>query len=343
MRSRPRYFYSMRSRFRTEIAVVGAGALLLAACGDTPHGAPVRVVIPPGSTFRAATDSLTRHRLLDSPQLFRAYVLVKRRDRNIKAGTYLLQRGMGWGDLLQALTLGKGLAHTIVVPEGYSLASISALLERIMRAQPESIAAAVRDTALRRELDVPTPVLEGYLFPDTYVFPDATTPRQVVAAMVRRFEQSWNPAWDTRLEALTMTRHDVITLASIIEKEAKLAEERPVISAVYHNRLRIGMALQADPTVQYALGVHTNRVLYKDLKTASPYNTYRQTGLPPGPIASPGKASIEAALFPADVPYLYFVAHPDGHHEFRTTFSAHTKAIREVRKSRPRRATGTKR
>jgi UPF0755 protein len=320
-----------------------AGTLLLAGCEGNPRGAPVRVIVPPGSTFRAATDSLSRHKLLESPGMFRAYAMIRRRDRSIKAGTYLLQRGMGWNDLLSALTLGKGLAHTVVVPEGYSLASISALLERTMKASPESIAAAVRDSALRRELDVPTPLLEGYLFPDTYVFPDATTPRQVVQTMVRRFQQSWNPEWDKRLSELTMTRHDVITLASIIEKEAKLAEERPVISAVYHNRLRIGMALQADPTVQYAMGVHTNRVLFRDLKTASPYNTYRQTGLPPGPIASPGKASIEAALFPADVPYLYFVAHPDGHHEFRSTFSAHTKAIREVRKSRPRRATGTKR
>jgi len=333
----------MRSRFRTEVAVALISALLMAACGGNPRGAPVRVIVPPGSTFRDATDSLSRHRLLESPRLFRGYAMLRRRDRTIKAGTYLLQRGMGWSDLLLALTLGKGLAHTIVVPEGYSLASISALLERTMRAQPESIAAAVRDTALRRELDVPTPLLEGYLFPDTYLFPEATTPRQVVTTMVRRFEQSWNPEWNSRLEALTMTRHDVITLASIIEKEAKLAEERPVISAVYHNRLRIGMPLQADPTVQYAMGVHTNRVLYRDLKTASPYNTYRQSGLPPGPIASPGKASIVAALFPADVPYLYFVAHPDGHHEFRSTYSAHTKAIRDVRKARPKRAPTSKR
>ena len=336
----PRQFCcNMRLRFRTELAVAAGALVLLSACSGNPHGAPVRVIVPPGSTFRDATDSLSRHAVLESPRLFRAYAMLRRRDRNIKAGTYLLQRGMGWDDILQALTLGKGLAHTIVVPEGFNLTSISALLERTMKAQPESIAAAVRDSTLRRELDVPTPVLEGYLFPDTYVFPDAATPRQVVTTMVRRFQQAWNPEWNSRLEALTMTRHDVMTLASIIEKEAKLSAERPLISAVYHNRLRIGMPLQADPTVQYAMGVHTNRVLYRDLKTASPYNTYRVSGLPPGPIASPGKASIEAALFPADVPYLYFVASgTDGHHEFRTTFSAHTQAIRDARKARTKRA-----
>lgn len=328
----------MRFRFRAELALLAGTVLLAGACARSPHGAPVRVVVPPGSTFRDAADSLANHSLLDSPTLFRAYAKLRRRDRTIKAGTYLLQRGMGFNALLQALTLGKGLVYTIVVPEGFNLTSISAALERTMHANPDSIAAAVRDSTLRRELDVPTPILEGYLFPDTYVFPEATTPREVVTAMVRRFEQAWKPEWNSRLEALTMTRHDVITLASIIEKEAKLPEERPVISAVYHNRLRIGMPLQADPTVQYAMGVHTNRVLYRDLKTASPYNTYRQSGLPPGPIASPGKPSIEAALFPADVSYLYFVASgSDGHHEFRTTYSQHTKAIRDARKARPRR------
>jgi UPF0755 protein len=131
-----------------------------------------------------------------------------------------------------------------------------------------------------------------------------------------------------------MTRHQVMTLASIIEKEARVASERPTIAAVYHNRLKRGMPLQADPTVLYALGRHENRVLYRHLEVESPYNTYRNPGLPPGPIASPGLASIEAALFPADVPYLYFVAHPDGHHEFRATLREHNEAVRQMRRLR---------
>jgi len=128
-----------------------------------------------------------------------------------------------------------------------------------------------------------------------------------------------------------MTRHQAITLASIIEKEARVDSERPIISAVYHNRLKRGMPLQADPTILYALGRHASRVLYRDLDVKSPYNTYRNTGLPPGPIASPGSASIEAALYPASVPFLYFVAHPDGHHEFRTTLREHNEAVRRMR------------
>jgi UPF0755 protein len=134
-----------------------------------------------------------------------------------------------------------------------------------------------------------------------------------------------------------MSRHDIVTLASIVEKEARLAEERPVISAVYHNRLRRQMPLQADPTVQYARGAHRERVLYRDLEVESPYNTYRNPGLPPGPIASPGKASLEAALFPAQVSYLFFVAHPDGHHEFRDTFREHVEARQDIRRQARRR------
>ena len=144
--------------------------------------------------------------------------------------------------------------------------------------------------------------------------------------MVRRFEQVWKPEWTARLDTLHMSRNDVMALAAIVEKEAKLPQERPVIAAVYANRVRHGMLLQADPTVQYALGKHVARVYYKDLEVESPYNTYKHKGLPPGPIASPGRPSIEAALYPASVPYEYFVAFPDGHHEFRRDLAGHEQA-----------------
>jgi UPF0755 protein len=191
---------------------------------------------------------------------------------------------------------------------------------------------AVRDTALLHALDIPTPTLEGYLFPDTYVFPEGTTPRAAVRVMVDRFQRVWQPEWDARLQALAMSRNDVMALASIVEKEARRPEERPVIAAVYLNRIKAGMLLQADPTVQYALGRHVARVFYKDLEVESPYNTYRHPGLPPGPIASPGRPSIVAALNPANVPYKFFVAHPDGHHEFTENFSAHSVAVRNARR-----------
>jgi UPF0755 protein len=326
----------MRSRSRARHARAALGALVLAAtaaCSE-PYGAPVRVVVPQGSSFSAATDSLARAGLVRQPRFFRLYAKLTGNDRALKPGTYLLRRGSSWPAVLDALTEGKGLVHGLTIPEGYSLSWIVPRLTQVLGAAPESVQAAVRDTVLRRELDVPTPTLEGYLFPDTYAFPDGTTPREAVRMMVQRFEQEWKPEWNARLDTLTMSRHDVVTLASIVDKEAKLPEERAVIAAVYHNRLKRGMLLQADPTVQYARGQHTNRVLYRDLAIASPYNTYRNAGLPPGPIGSPGAASIEATLYPADVPYLFFVAHPDGHHEFRATFAEHSAAVAQMRRAR---------
>ena len=321
---------------------VGVAVAFVVACGS--DGAPVRrVTIPQGSTFAAAADSLESAGVLRVPRLFRIYASLTGRDRDIKAGTYLLEPGLSWNELIHALSAGRGIEQDITVPEGLPLRSIIPLLAGSIGAPVESLWSAARDSATRRRLGVPTPDLEGYLFPDTYRFMYGTSAREAVREMVRRFEDIWEPAWDARAAEMGMSRHAVITLASIVEKEARLAEERPVIAAVYHNRLRQGMPLQADPTIQYAIGEHRTRVLYRDLKIDSPYNTYRNRGLPPGPIASPGRASIEAALFPANVPYRYFVAHPDGHHEFRVTFEEHTAARRLVqRRPSANRSRGTR-
>lgn len=312
-------------------AAVALGILVLTACGDA---VPRRVVIPAGATFRAAADSLARRGVIRFPRAFRAFASFTKRDRSIRAGTYEFRSEQGWGEILDMLGAGRGLVHTFTIPEGYALSAIAPIIAKSLEVPIESVHVAMRDTALRHRLDIPTPTLEGYLFPDTYTFPPGATGRDAVITMVERFEAIWKPSWDSVARAMAFTRNDVMALAAIIEKEARLPEERPVISAVYHNRLKIGMRLQADPTVQYALGRHVERVLYKDLEVDSRYNTYRYAGLPPGPIASPGAASIEAALFPANVPYLYFVAHPDGHHEFRRTFKEHTEAIRQVRAGR---------
>jgi UPF0755 protein len=233
--------------------------------------------------------------------------------------------------VITALREGRGIVAVVTVPEGFTLAQIEPLLVNKLQLPLDSIVTAVSDTALLHRLDVPTPTVEGYLFPDTYFMPPGTTARASVLMMVRRFEQRWLPAWTARLDTLAVSRHDVVTLASIVEREAKRPEERPVIAAVYWNRLRKGMLLQADPTVQYALPQYQKRLLNRHLAVKSPYNTYKYPGLPPGPIASPGAASIKATLYPANVPFLYFVAHPDGHHEFRATLREHESAIRVAR------------
>jgi UPF0755 protein len=318
--------------FRTDLRVaLVAGCVLVAACGGEPHGTPARVIIPRGASFGQATDSLAKAKLVASKKMFRLYGRLTGGDRNIKPGTYLLKPGTPWKDIVSALNGGHGMVNTITIPEGYSIAQITPLLARTLKVPADSVKVAMRDTALLARLDIPNPTLEGYVFPDTYAFPIGTTARQAVREMVYSFERRWKPDWDSSLVELKINRNDLVTMASIVEKEAQVAEERPVIAAVYYNRLRRGMRLQADPTVQFARGHHTGRVLYKDLEIESPYNTYINKGLPPGPIASPGVASLAAAAHPANVPYLYFVASRDGHHEFRMTLQEHTNAIRQVR------------
>jgi UPF0755 protein len=279
-----------------------------------------------------ATDSLHKSGLVGSSMFFKLYARLKHTDRNIKPGTYLIKRGTPWNEILTALHGGHGLVNTITIPEGFTLAQIVPLLAQTLSVPVDSVKAAVADTAMINRLGVSATNLEGYLFPDTYAFPDGTRARDAVLEMVKRFEREWKPEWNQRLAQLGLNRHQAVTLASIVEREAKIPAERPVIAAVYLNRLGKNMLLQADPTVQYARRQHTARVLLKDLEIDSPYNTYKYPGLPPGPIASPGGPSLVAALYPANVPFLYFVAAPDGHHEFRKTLEEHEQAVRSVRK-----------
>jgi UPF0755 protein len=293
-----------------------------------------RVVIPKGSTVRAAADSLARAGVIGSPRLFRWYTATTGSSRAIKPGTYVFAQRASYALVLEALVNGRGVMHTVTIPEGYDVRDIAPLLAKALSVSEDSVRAAVTDTAWRRKLDVPTPTLEGYLFPATYAFAEGTSARDAVGEMLARFEAAWKPEWNERLQAMAIPRHSAMTMAAIVEKEARKPEERALISAVYWNRVKKGMPLQADPTVQYALPEHVERVLFKDLKVDSKYNTYKYPGLPPGPIASPGEASIIAALSPASVPYLYFVAHPDGHHEFRTTFAEHTRAIAAMKRAR---------
>jgi len=320
-------------RIRPLLLVLALALGLTTSCA-TDDDTKVMVLIPRGATFRAAAESLAVHGIIRAPRLFGFYAAWKERDRTIRYGTYRFAKGTSWDDILSALESGKELVHRFVIPEGWNLWDLVPTLADSLEVPEDSVLAAVRDTAVMNRLGVPRNVsdLEGYLFPQTYDFPHEMSARQAIAVMVGRFEEVWLDEWDARAAERQMTRHQVVTLASIIEKEVRKGEERPIISSVYHNRLRIGMALQADPTIQYALKRRRpGRVLYRDLNVQSPYNTYRRVGLPPGPIGAPGAASLKAALYPAAVPYKFFVAHPDGHHEFRNTYAEHLKAIEFVR------------
>jgi UPF0755 protein len=307
--------------------------ILVGAC-STQSGPGVQLTIRKGSSFKEAADSLSAHGLVRSARVFSVYAKLRGRDRTLRWGTYVLRPGMSWEQMLDALRLGRGVIHQVTIPEGLSIADIEPLLMDALDLTKDSLDVAVRDTALLHRLDIPTPSVEGYLFPDTYTFPDKTTAREAVAMMVDRFEKEWKPEWSDQARAMKLTRHDIVTLASIVEREVRRDEERPVVAAVYLNRLKIGMPLMADPTVTYALGKKPGHVYLKDLRVKSPYNTYLRAGLPPGPIASPGAASLKASLNPAKVPYKFFVAAPDGHHEFRRTYAEHLEAIKMIRSKR---------
>src|SRR5438045_1271352 len=289
-----RFCYNTRSMRRREMrTAVIAACVFIAACAGEPHGAPVRVIIPRGASFGQAAESLSHDGVIGSAKLFTLYGRVVGGDRNIKPGTYLLKHGTPWNSIIDALNGGHGLVNTVTIPEGYTISQITPLLAKTLKVPADSVSAATGDTALLARLDLPNKTLEGYLFPDTYAFPIGTTARQAVREMVYAFERRWRPEWDSSAADLKINRNDLVTMASIVEKEARVPEERPVIAAVYYNRLKKGMLLQADPTVLYALGHHVGRVLYKDLTIESPYNTYVHKGLPPGPVASPGVRSEE--------------------------------------------------
>lgn len=328
------------------VVVVGGWYGWSSYAGSAAVGAPstAKVVVPRGASVREVSASLAEAGAIRAPRFFRTYASIGGRDRLIKPGTYQFQIDAGWKNALDALVSGKGVVHTVTIPEGYDLRQITPLLAKTLEVSEDSIDAAVADTSWQRALDLPVKSLEGYLFPATYSFADGTTAREAIKAMVEAYETAWKsiPNSAERLQAMAITRHDAMTMASIIETEAKKPEERVIISAVYWNRVKIGMKLQADPTVQYALPSHVARVFFKDLEVDSKYNTYKYAGLPPGPIASPGLPSIEAALNPANVKYLYFVAHPDGHHEFRNTGAEHEQAVAMMKRERAKAAAASK-
>jgi len=305
--------------------------ILLAACGGGgPSGPPVRFTVPAGSGLSTVADTLEAREIVRSATRFKLYARGKRAAARIQPGIYEMQRGTGFAEILRKLTTGDVVKTRVVIPEGWTVMQVAPRLAKAAGIPADSALKLLssEDAAKRRK--VPGPTLEGYLYPATYVFPLGTPVDRMVDAMVGRYRRVWTPEMRARAQALQMDERQVVTLASIVEREAKVWSERPTIAAVYHNRLRIGMRLQADPTVQYALGGNRARLLYRDIDSVAdnPYNTYRHAGLPPGPIASPSAGAIQATLNPAPGDFLYFVARPNGTHVFTRTLAEHNAAKR---------------
>lgn len=302
--------------------------------GVSATGEAVRVTVAPGAAFEAVVRELVEAGLVRRAWTLEFFARATRQDRQVQRGTYEFTRGTPALDILRRLVEGDVLAVRVAVLEGFTMWQVAAALEPA-GVDSTAMMAAMRDPDLVRALKVPTETLEGYLFPDTYEVPFGSDARDIVAQMLTRFHGVWTREYDRRAGELGMTRHQVLTLASIVEAEARVPDERPLVAAVYHNRLRIGMKLDADPTVAYAMGGYRGRLYYKDLAIDSPYNTYRRAGLPPGPIGNPGEGSIRAALYPdASARALYFVARGDGRHEFSETLKEHAAAVARSRAQR---------
>ena len=313
-------------RMVTVHALLGCAAFL--GCGSSEPEDPVRITVPPGVTFSVVLDTLVERGIVDGPRRFALYARMQGADRQIRAGDYDLVPGGPWSHLIESLTTGHVSTEQMTIPEGFTLADMVVRIAEVTEESPEKVGAQLADSSAHERWDVPGPGLEGYLFPDTYRFARGVGLDVVVETMVAQYHSMWTADRVARLQELEMSEAEVVTLASIIQAEVRRVQEMPTISAVYHNRLRLGYLLQADPTVLYALGGRRERLLFAAIDSVAdnPYNTYTQRGLPPGPIGAPGNAALQAALYPADEGYLYFVARPDGTHLFTNSLKEHNQA-----------------
>jgi len=281
-----------------------------------------------GMTLKQVSQELFRQNLIRSANAFQVIALIQDKEKLIKVGEYYISPSMLPAEILQRITSSKTVLHSITIPEGYRITEIANLLEEKDLADKNIFLQEAKNVELLE--GIPTSSLEGYLFPDTYHFGKRTTEAAIINKMVETFkERALKQEFLKRAEDLGFSYHEIITLASLIEKETGKDSERKQISSVFHNRLKKNMLLQTDPTVIYVIDIFDGNIRKRDLNIDSPYNTYRYKGLPPGPIANPGLKSIIAALYPATTSNLYFVSKQDGSHKFSATLNEHNRAVQK--------------
>ncbi len=290
------------------------------------------VQVTEGMSFKTIAGTLQKEGIIRYRGYFEIIGRLQGISRKVRMGYYGLNTSMSMWDVLEALRKGRIIEYEVVVPEGYNLYQIGWTLSKTpLISDPQQFIKLVKDKNFVHSLGVDADTLEGYLFPDTYYLPKGIKLEDIPKKMVLRYKAVFDDSYRARAQELGLTEQQVITLASIIEKEAKVSSERKFVSAVYHNRLKKGMRLQADPTAVYGTKAWINKVTAKDLRRKSPYNTYLHKGLPPGPIANPGQGAILAALYPEPVDYLFFVAQGDGSHCFSNDYGTHEKAVGRYR------------
>ncbi len=294
------------------------------------------VLIKPGTPVREIAETLHQESVISDKNLFMILARFYRKGKSMKAGEYQFTTAMLPTEVLEKLQEGRIHFRSATIPEGYTMYQVAEVLAKHGFGQEERFLELVTDRTFAAELKIEAEALEGYLYPDTYYIHRGMNEQDILREMVQEFWQVMTPDLQQEITQKGFTIHEIVTLASIIEKEAMVADERELIAAVYHNRLRINMKLDSDPTVIYGLKDFDGNLTKADLKKKTPYNTYRTRGLPPGPIANPGKPCILAAVRPADVKYLYFVARSegDGTHKFSNSYKEHLRAVREYQKRR---------
>lgn len=322
----------MRTFFTLVLILILAGALWLTWALWLPAtpAEPKYVLLRPGWTTRHIARELKANGVIHSDIAFLG-MHVLRGGRTLKAGEYKFEGPENAMTVRDRLTHGDVFVRQVTVPEGYNMFDIAQAVEQAgLGPASDFLNAARTDLFLIKDLDPQAQTLEGYLFPDTYSFTRTMSAHDMAAAMVHHFKQ------EAKLINLSSDVHRVVTMASIVEKETAVPAERPEVASVYYNRLKENMALAADPSVIYAALINNRyrgTIYQSDLQFASPYNTYKFAGLPPGPIANPGRASLEAALHPADTQFLYFVADAQGHHRFARTLDEHNRNVAAYRRA----------
>lgn len=326
-----------KSNFKPDSKVIGitAGVILTSLMAfyllilfwpqNNPYDT-VKVEIPRGSSLSEITSNLLENKVIRNQRSFMLAVKTLGYEKDIPAGRFTLHHAGTNYAIITQLVNGTPVLKRITIFEGYTLSRIAALLETELELKAETFLTRAGDQRLLKKWGLKGTSFEGYLFPDTYLFPEGSAPEDILGRCVEEYRRNMTPELKLRGRELDLSELEVVTLASIIEGEAIHQQERAIISGVYHNRLQRGMKLQADPTIQYLLEDGPRRLLNRDLKIDSPYNTYLHAGLPPGPINNPGKESIQAALYPAPTDYLYFVAKGDGYHSFSRTPEEHQQA-----------------
>ncbi|MCL4558705.1 MAG: endolytic transglycosylase MltG [Deltaproteobacteria bacterium] len=298
-----------------------------------PSGVLQTIEIPAGDSFRKVSGILADRHIVKDEWDLKLLAYLMGATHSVKYGEYLLSGSMRPTTIIEKLLNGEVELHKVTLPEGYTDEQIAQVLEeKGLLKDVHGFMHLTRDRAFMAGEGITAETLEGFLYPETYELSRGLAPKEIIKKMINQFRLVYTPKLQERAEEMGMTMLQVVTLASIIEKETSVPSEKFLVSAVFHNRLKLGMRLQSDPTVIYAMHITNDVITKKELRARNPYNTYRIKGLPPGPICNPGMESIVAALYPANVPYLYFVANNDGSHEFSRTLKEHNHYVKLYRR-----------